>query len=67
VRDQKERGRDTESVLRQYEATVRPLHDRFVEPSKAFADLIYPGEGEGSAGIALLVAHLKEEIRSMGE
>ena len=67
VRDQKERGRDTESVLRQYEATVRPMHDRFVEPSKAFAELIYPGEGEGSAGIALLVAHLKEEIRSMGE
>jgi uridine kinase len=64
VRDQRERGRDTESVIRQYEATVRPMHDQFVEPSRAFADVIYPGDREGGAGIDLLVAHLEYVIQN---
>ena len=64
VRDQKERGRDTESVIRQYESTVRPMHDQFVEPSRAFADVIYPGDRQAGAGIDLLVAHLEYVIRN---
>ena len=64
MRDQRERGRDTESVISQYEDTVRPMHDRFVEPSKAFADVIYPGDKEGRAGIDLLAVHLKEVVRN---
>lgn len=42
-RDIRERGRTTESVLAQYLATVRPMHDEFVEPSKKHADIIIPG------------------------
>jgi uridine kinase len=43
-RDIRERGRSWESVLDQYFRTVRPMHLRFVEPSKRYADLIVPGE-----------------------
>ena len=39
-RDINERGRTVESVINQYLATVRPMHEQFVEPSKQYADLI---------------------------
>ncbi|MFC1936803.1 uridine kinase, partial [Chloroflexota bacterium] len=44
-RDITERGRTIESVLRQYEQTVRPMHLEFVEPSKRYADVIIPEGG----------------------
>lgn len=42
-RDIRERGRTPESVLNQYLATVRPMHNQYVEPSKRHADIIIPG------------------------
>ncbi len=39
-RDVAERGRGPESVLRQYLQTVRPMHERYVEPTRAHADLV---------------------------
>jgi len=42
-RDMTERNRTPDSVLRQYLATVRPMHLQFVEPSKRHADIIIPG------------------------
>jgi uridine kinase len=39
-RDVTDRGRIAESVLQQYEATVRPMHDLYVEPTRAHADLV---------------------------
>ena len=42
-RDIKERGRTAESVKKQYISTVRPMHDKFVEPSKNSADIIILG------------------------
>ena len=42
-RDIRERGRTPESVLTQYLATVRPMHNQYVEPSKRHADIIIPG------------------------
>ena len=34
-RDVNKRGRSMESVLLQYQATVKPMHDQYVEPSKS--------------------------------
>jgi len=45
-RDVTERGRSPESVMEQYLSTVRPMHEKFVEPSKRYADLIAPFGGE---------------------
>ena len=41
-RDTVERGRSLDSVLEQYESFVRPAHEEFCEPTKAYADVIIP-------------------------
>ncbi len=43
-RDTRERGRSAEGVWRQFERQVKPMHDQFVEPSRAFADEVISGE-----------------------
>jgi uridine kinase len=43
-RDVKERGRSIDSVLHQYRSTVRPMHEEFVDPTRARADLILANE-----------------------
>ncbi len=53
-RDVAERGRTPESVITQYELTVRPMHLTFVEPSKRHADVIIPGGGHNLVAIDLL-------------
>lgn len=53
-RDVRERGRTMEMVLQQYETTVRPMHQQFVEPSKRWADLIIPEGAEKVVAIDLL-------------
>lgn len=59
LRDTKERGRTVESVLNQYAATVKPMHEQFVEPSKKYSDIIIPRGGENKIGIHILQEHLK--------
>lgn len=59
LRDTKERGRTVESVLNQYVATVKPMHEQFVEPSKKYSDIIIPRGGENKIGIHILQEHLK--------
>lgn len=55
-RDIEQRGRTFESVREQYYSTVRPMHLRFVEPSKRWADVIIPEGGENRRGIELVTA-----------
>lgn len=66
-RDTQNRGRSMEHVLGQYEATVRPMHQAFVAPSMAYADLVIPRGGLNSIAIAIvadaLVARLDEMER----
>jgi len=57
-RDITERGRTVESVMEQYEKTVRPMHLEFVEPSKRYADVIIP-EGFNPVGVDLVVEKIK--------
>ena len=59
-RDIAERGRTVESVVKQYESTVRPMHMEFVEPSKRYADLIVPEGGENMVALDFLFARLRE-------
>ncbi len=60
-RDVSERGRTVESVLEQYEKSVRPMHLQFVEPSKRYADIIIPEGGRNVVAIDLL----KTKIESL--
>lgn len=57
-RDIAERGRTTESVIKQYQSTVRPMHLEFVEPSKRYADVIIPEGGFNRAALDMVVARV---------
>ena len=52
-RDVEERGRTIESVIDQYLSTVKPMHERFVRPTKRNADLVIP-EGTNETAVAVL-------------
>jgi uridine kinase len=57
-RDLIERGRTIESVIRQYQTTVRPMHLEFVEPSKRHADVIIPEGGLNTVAMDMVVARI---------
>lgn len=63
-RDLLERGRSIDSVMRQYIATVKPMHLEFVEPSKRWADVIIPKGGENAVAIDMVVTKIKELLHS---
>ncbi len=65
-RDIAERGRTMESVVQQYQATVRPMHLEFVEPSKRYADLIIPEGGFNMIAIDMVVARINAMLESEG-
>lgn len=58
-RDIWKRGRSIEDVIGQYVETVRPMHNRFVEPTKRYADIIVPEGGENTVAIDLLTSKIK--------
>jgi uridine kinase len=58
-RDIVERGRTVESVINQYETTVRPMHLEFVEPSKRHADVIIPEGGLNTVAMDMVVARIE--------
>ena len=60
-RDVLDRGRDLEGVIDQYLSTVKPMHERFIEPTKRHADLILP-EGANSVAVDLIEEKLRAEI-----
>ncbi len=62
-RDIKERGRTMESVIKQYIEVVRPGHMEFIEPTKAYADLIIPEGGYNEKAMSVLISfvtHINE-------
>lgn len=60
LRDTQERGRSISSVAKQYEATVKPMYHKFIEPSKTFADLIVPHGGENHLAVDVVSSYLLE-------
>ena len=60
ARDTAERGRTRESVLVQYEATVRPMAEEYILPTGAHADLVLDGEGQLEELAAAVLAHVDE-------
>ena len=59
-RDILERGRTVESVIEQYQATVRPMYLQFIEPSKRYADIIVPRGGANRIAIDMIKAKMRE-------
>ncbi|EKD52337.1 MAG: hypothetical protein ACD_62C00054G0004 [uncultured bacterium] len=62
-RDIRERGRTLESVVHQYNQTVRPMHIQFVEPTKRYADIIVPNGANNAVAIDILRTKIKDLLR----
>lgn len=65
-RDILERGRSMESVIRQYEESVRPMHMQFVEPTKRYADIIIPEGGYNKVAVDLIKTKIMALLREQG-
>ena len=63
LRDMEERGRSVDSVLNQYAATVKPMHEKYVEPSKKNADIIVLEGGQNQVAIELFSGYISEYLR----
>ena len=62
VRDVNERKRTLESVISQYMATVKPMHEAFVEPSKKFADVIVPEGGHNQVAMDMVLERVRAHL-----
>ena len=62
-RDIAERGRTMESVIHQYLATVRPMHQEYVEPSKRHANVIIPEGGFNEVAMEMIAARIRALLR----
>ena len=62
LRDTKERGRSRDSVLEQFIKQVKPMHEKYVEPTKKYADIIIPRGAKNTKGIEILVRHITHMI-----
>jgi len=59
MRDVKERQRSLESVIHQYQSSVKPMHEAFIEPSKHYADIILPEGGHNQIGLDVIIAKIR--------
>lgn len=62
-RDMAERGRSLDDILDQYLSTVRPMHDQFIAPTKAFADIVVPHGGHNDVAVDLLLHFVTSRLR----
>ena len=61
-RDVNKRGRTLESVISQYLTTVKPMHEKYVEPSKRFADLVVPEGGKNFVALDMIMGRIQRHL-----
>ena len=64
LRDVKERGRSLDSVIAQYRATVKPMHEQFVEPTRKYADIVVLEGGHNLVALDLIMQRIASHIAS---
>ncbi len=62
VRDVRDRGRNLESVVDQYLATVKPMHEKYVEPSRKNADIVVPEGGHNRVALDMVLRNIKMHL-----
>ena len=61
-RDVNKRGRTLESVLNQYQQTVTPMHEQYVEPSKRYAHIVIPEGGKNVVALEMVVGRIRHHL-----
>ena len=66
-RDVNKRGRTLESVLQQYQQTVKPMHERYVEPSKKYAHIVIPEGGKNMVALDMVIGRIQRHLNDVEE
>lgn len=61
-RDVNKRGRTLESVLEQYQSTVKPMHEMYVEPSKKYANLVVLEGGKNLVALDMIMGRIQRHL-----
>ena len=64
-RDVNKRGRTLESVLQQYQTTVKPMHAKFIEPSKKYANIVVPEGGKNVVALDMITGYIQRHLDKM--
>ena len=64
-RDVNKRGRSLESVIAQYQETVKPMHEKYVESSKKYADIVVPEGGKNLVALAMIQGYISRYLEEM--
>ena len=64
LRDVEERGRTLQSVLEQYQTTVKPMHEMYVEPSKKYAHLVVPEGGKNFVALDMILSRIERHLEN---
>ena len=64
ARDVGERGRTLQSVLDQYQNTVKPMHEKYVEPSKKYANLVVPEGGRNFVALDMILYRIQRHLEN---
>ena len=65
IRDVNERGRTLESVLHQYQQTVKPMHEKYVEPSKKYAHIVVPEGGKNLVALDMITGRIQRHLEEV--
>ena len=66
-RDVNKRGRTLESVLQQYQQTVKPMHEKYVEPSKKYANIVVPEGGKNYVALDMIIGRIQRHLKETEE
>ena len=64
-RDVNKRGRSLESVIEQYQTTVKPMHEKYVEPSKRFAHIVVPEGGKNLVALDMIMGRIRRHLEEV--
>jgi uridine kinase len=65
-RDVNKRGRSLESVIWQYQQTVKPMHEKYVEPSKKYAHIVVPEGGKNEVALDMIEGCIRRHLDAAG-
>ena len=63
-RDVQKRGRTLDSVITQYQTTVKPMHEKYVEHSKKYADLVVPAGGKNQIALDMIIGKIRRHLEN---
>ena len=62
-RDCIQRNRTPQMVIDRYQDVLKPMHEKYIEPSKRFADIILPQGGSNTVAIKLLTDYIESRLK----